>query len=101
MINQEGYGVVIGVLSFGQPVDCSPTDVKCFMNYDCNLDEVAVYTRVSPYIPWIKKTTGLGKLSILVKARHNVGKRGNCKDAKESHQFEYLLTKTMADLISS
>ena len=101
MINQEGYGVVIGVLSFGQPVDCSPTDFKCFMNYNCNIDEVAVYTKVSPYIPWIKNTTGLGKILIQVKERYNMGKRGNCKDAKESHQFEYLLTKTMADLISS
>lgn len=60
MINQGGYGVVIGVLSFSQPVDCSPTDFKCFMNYNCNINEVAVYTRVSPYIPWIKNTTGLG-----------------------------------------
>ena len=27
-ITQGDYGVIIGVLSFGQPADCSPMDLK-------------------------------------------------------------------------
>ena len=73
MINHGDYGVVIGVLSFGQPVDCNPLDLKCLMNYNCNSTEVAVYTRVSAYIPWIKNITGEGKiLTFEVKARHKI-----------------------------
>ena len=63
MINQGDYGVLIGVLSFSQPPDCSPTDLKCLMNFNCETAEVAIYTRVSPYIPWIKETTGEGNIS--------------------------------------
>ena len=73
MINHGDYGVVIGVLSFGQPVECNPLDLKCLMNYNCNSTEVAVYTRVSAYIPWIKNITGEGKiLTFEVKARHKI-----------------------------
>ena len=61
MINQGYYGVLIGVLSFSQPPDCSPMDLRCLMDFDCKTAEVAVYTKVSPYIPWIKETTGEGK----------------------------------------
>ena len=75
MINQGGYGVIIGVSSFGQPPDCSPTDINCLMDFSCKTADVAVYTKVSAYIPWIKETTGEGKhLNISPNTKNQIGK---------------------------
>ena len=63
IMDQGGYGVVIGVASYITMRDCPPEDIKCLMDARCNKDGVSVYTKVSAYLPWIKKTTGQGKNS--------------------------------------
>ena len=63
IMDQGGYGVVIGIASHLQERDCSPEDIKCLMDARCNKEGVSVYTKVSAYLPWIKKTTGQGKSS--------------------------------------
>ena len=65
ILEQGGYGVVIGVASHLQRKDCSPEDIRCLMDRRCNKERVSVYTKVSSYLPWIKKTTGQGKRSTI------------------------------------
>ena len=62
-MDQGGYGVVIGVAAHIQMADCPPKDIECLMDARCNKEGVSVYTKVSAYLPWIKKTTGQGKNS--------------------------------------
>lgn len=69
ILDQGGYGVVIGIASNIQIGDCPPQDMKCLMDTRCNKEGVAVYTKVSAYLPWIKKTTGQGKSSTLASTR--------------------------------
>ena len=60
IMDEGGYGVVIGVVSYGQMPKCPQGDWKCNFDGKCNKDGVAVYTKVEAYLPWIKKTTGQG-----------------------------------------
>ena len=59
-MDEGGYGVVIGVVSYGQMPKCPQSDWKCLADAKCNKDEVDVFTKVEAYLPWIKKTTGQG-----------------------------------------
>ena len=60
MLDESGYGVVIGVTSMIVNAKCPQGDLKCFLDLKCNSDSVAVYTKVDAYLPWIKETTGQG-----------------------------------------
>ena len=54
------YGFVIGVASYIESPDCSPFDKACIdSKLICSSDNVAVFTKVQFFLPWIRKTTGL------------------------------------------
>ena len=60
-MDEGGYGVLIGLTSYGPPENCPLWDWKCIKNaFKCNKDGVAVYTKVGAYLPWIKEKTGQG-----------------------------------------
>ena len=60
IMDEGGYGVVIGVASYLAPAKCPQGDWKCYLDGKCDKDGVAVYTKVEAYLPFIKKTTGQG-----------------------------------------
>ena len=60
IMDEGGYGVVIGVASYIVPAKCPHGDFKCYLDKKCDKDGVAVFTKVEAYLPFIKKTTGQG-----------------------------------------
>ena len=60
IMDEGGYGVVIGVVSYGQLPKCPQGDWKCHFDAKCNKDDVDVFTKVEAYLRFIKKTTGQG-----------------------------------------
>ena len=60
MMTDGFYGFVIGVVSYGEDPDCSPFDLKCINSKTiCSSDNVAVFTKVQFFLPWIRNITGL------------------------------------------
>ena len=60
MMSDGFYGFVIGVASYIESADCSPFDEACMNSKTiCSSDNVAVFTKVQFYLPWIRNITGL------------------------------------------
>ena len=60
IMDEGGYGVVIGVASYLQMPKCPQGDWKCLIDAKCDKDGVAVFTNVAAYLSFIKNTTGQG-----------------------------------------
>ena len=63
-VDRGGVRQVIGVASYLAPPYCSPIDIasrKC--KSTCESENIAVYTKVQAYLPWIQEITGIGKFT--------------------------------------
>ena len=65
MFNHEGVNVLLGVASSTQIPDCplGPDYFKCITikSFQCNKDDVGVFTKVQAFLPWIHKISGVGE----------------------------------------
>ena len=61
LLDQNGFAVVIGLTSYGQPPKCSLGDFKCALDVKCRSEGIDVHTKVKAYLPWIKEITAQGK----------------------------------------
>lgn len=62
IMDQGGFGVVVGVGTHFQSPKCSSGDLKCLRDVRCNKEGVALFTKVfsKENMFWIKKITGEG-----------------------------------------
>ena len=61
IVDEEGFGLVVGVASRIQIPKCKFGDWKCMKDVKCDSKATAIYTNVLPFLTWIKEHTGTGE----------------------------------------